>query len=149
MASRSFKEQARKLSRLLGCAAAAGRCHASVKEALFCMAFEGPTKQFAHLEGVKRMRDQCSHVSKKQMALLSKGRSKAVSRHHKQHNSTSARVPATAAPQQTGQHHERNDKKVKEHESLIMVKESKHQSAPSFVQVAEIKRAVMRALTQL
>jgi len=147
-----------------------------VKEALFCLAFEGHAKQFAHLEGVRRMRDQCSHVSKKHLALLSKeGRSNAVSRHHK-HNSTSSRPLPAAAPQQTGQHDERSDKKVKEHESLIMVQKSKHQSAPSFLQVgdhagkldpevslakdmvvdsdedtevAEIKRAVIRALTQL
>jgi hypothetical protein len=161
--SAEFKQEAEKMETVLGCNGVkkVANCDSYVQEAAFCLAFADQLGKFSKMEGVKEQTDYCTHIDDKmpQLSLFLQGAFKkpapmkfmqvAVHEH---------RAPEDDLAQEMTHDLEMNFNKIAPFGKEDTAKELQDHAAKTQdtlvdavenAEVAEIKRAVFRALTRL
>jgi len=153
----AFKEETSKMASTLGCSGMkkSANCAAYVQDLAFCLAFADQMGKFRNLDGVKEQRDHCKHVDKKMpdlaMFLQSQFSFAQISSHHQ-------KAPEDELAKEMTHDLEMNFNKIAPFGKEDTAKELQDHAAKTQdtlvdavenAEVAEIKRAVFRALTRL
>jgi len=165
----AFKNQTVHMSEMLGCNGVpkVQNCDNYVNEAAFCLALASQMERFANVEGIEKEKQYCKHIDEKmpQLALLLQGkfvskpsRSARASRFLQLSQETTHAAPEDDLAQEMTHDLEMNFNKIAPFGKEDTAKELQDHAAKTQdtlvdavenAEVAEIKRAVFRALTRL
>jgi len=162
MASDGFNRTAQRLSRALGCSAVAKKtaCASYVEEVSFCLVFADKMDKFSKMEGAQQEVQYCKNVDSKlpQLSLLMKKRSNQVLAEVSERLERRAVAPEDDLAKEMTHDLEMNFNKIAPFGKEDTAKELQDHAAKTQdtlvdavenAEVAEIKRAVFRALTRL
>merc|ERR1740129_617665 len=163
IASEGFNRTAQRLSRVLGCSAVTKKeaCASYVKEVSFCLVFADKMNKFAKMDGAKEEVEYCKHIDSKlpQLSmLLQKEGSNRVLAEVSERLERRATAPEDDLAQEMTHDLEMNFNKIAPFGKEDTAKELQDHAAKTQdtlvdavenAEVAEIKRAVFRALTRL
>jgi len=157
-----FKQQTLKLSTVMGCQSVkkSGNCQEYVQEASFCLAFADQMARFANVTGARDEETYCKHIDEKmpQLALLLQGHAKPRGLIQVQSHSQLSKAPEDDLAKEMTHDLEMNFNKIAPFGKEDTAKELQDHAAKTQdtlvdavenAEVAEIKRAVFRALTRL
>jgi len=155
--SADFKQEATKMASVLGCTGVkkSENCNGYVKDIAFCLAFADQIGKFQNMNGVKDETEHCKHIDEKipELAMLLQGKVSFV-----QVNSRHNKAPEDELAKEMTHDLEMNFNKIAPFGKEDTAKELQDHAAKTQdtlvdavenAEVAEIKRAVFRALTRL
>jgi len=155
--SDGFKAESTKMAGVLGCTGMkkAENCQGYVKDIAFCLAFADQIKSFSNFDGVKEETDHCKNIDKKlpELALFLQSQFSFV-----QVESHNQKAPEDELAKEMTHDLEMNFNKIAPFGKEDTAKELQDHAAKTQdtlvdavenAEVAEIKRAVFRALTRL
>jgi len=165
----AFKNETLHMSQVLGCNGVrkVQNCDDYVNEAAFCLALAGQLERFAHVQGIEKEKLYCEHIDEKmpQLSLLLQGkfvskpsRPARASRFLQVSDETTVAAPEDDLAQEMTHDLEMNFNKIAPFGKEDTAKELQDHAAKTQdtlvdavenAEVAEIKRAVFRALTRL
>ena len=167
MATADFQKEASKMANVLGCAGVkkSANCKEYVEEAAFCLAFADKLAKFSEMQGTHEESVYCQHIDEKipQLALLLQQRSRAPATKARSFAEVGAHLHKAKAPEdelakEMTHDLEMNFNKIAPFGKEDTAKELQDHAAKTQdtlvdavenAEVAEIKRAVFRALTRL
>mmetsp|Transcript_144603 Transcript_144603/g.252098 ORF Transcript_144603/g.252098 Transcript_144603/m.252098 type:complete len:330 (-) Transcript_144603:137-1126(-) len=162
MGSKDFKQQTEKVASAMGCSSVkkAKVCASFVNEAAFCLAFADQMSRFANMRGLQSEEEYCKHVDEKvpELALLLQKKSPARFIQVRSNLRRKLQAPEDDLAKEMTHDLEMNFNKIAPFGKEDTAKELQDHAAKTQdtlvdavenAEVAEIKRAVFRALTRL
>jgi hypothetical protein len=164
MKSKEFQAESEKMAVVLGCNGVkkANDCDSYVQEAAFCLAFADQMGKFGNMAGVSEETKYCEHIDDKipklSLFLQSRNKKPAAPLKFMQVNTHKLRAPEDDLAQEMTHDLEMNFNKIAPFGKEDTAKELQDHAAKTQdtlvdavenAEVAEIKRAVFRALTRL
>jgi len=160
VASADFKKQTARMSLLMGCGGVrkADNCNGFVQDIAFCLAFADQIGRFANMQGVHEEQEYCKTIDKKMPQLAMLLQSSRMSFVQVASHSSHLRAPEDDLAKEMTHDLEMNFNKIAPFGKEDTAKELQDHAAKTQdtlvdavenAEVAEIKRAVFRALTRL
>mmetsp|Transcript_37240 Transcript_37240/g.69560 ORF Transcript_37240/g.69560 Transcript_37240/m.69560 type:complete len:332 (+) Transcript_37240:69-1064(+) len=162
MGSKDFKQETEKVASAMGCGSVkkAKVCSSFVNEAAFCLAFADQMGRFANMRGLQSEEEYCKHVDEKvpELALLLQKKKPARLMQVRSNLRRKRKAPEDDLAKEMTHDLEMNFNKIAPFGKEDTAKELQDHAAKTQdtlvdavenAEVAEIKRAVFRALTRL